>query len=1750
MVKKLFLVIGIVFLSNVTGATNYDTFLGDNSPPTIFNFRIDDSEKSRVYFDSDEPLIGSNSNGFTISNKTISNLTINEGSTSNHYFTVSESFSYWDNNTIRYEDGSDLRDTDGNNLLAFTLSYIQNNISEPEANTDRYVTKNASGGGDGTSEDAAWTIEEAFSKANAGMTVWIKAGDYGNKNLVFYNDGTPSNPIKFVGYKNTPGDITSNYWDYGRSWDSSEMPTLTGSSPNTGVAILPMDIHYVVFRNLQITNYSGGIQTLQSYNSHLVFERINGKTFGSEDKSGGSAYACFINFETRNDDPYYWNKQAPYISNDHMKLLDLRSLNVGLTAIGMYGDGNNLIEGCKTYSDRRGWLELQDYHIAFNGHNNIVRNCYAENMNPTHSNQSTHGIGVRGSYNLSSTYNLIEKSEGVNLNEPFYFRNFGSNYNVIKDCVAGNNDNSPNYYKEENTGAVWIWGGSDYNIIERVTSYNTTFGIGFYDNAGGGEDGLDNETAIGKNNIIRNSTFNKTKYAIYTEGGRPGSLLKDNKIINCTFNDSHYFLKNYNTDVQNLEITNCIFTDFKGAPHPYDNGNDISPRGTVISNSNFYGNRNDWHVTGNGNTNVDPEYISQIDLQLSSSSPSEVTEGAKPSPLVPYDINGKYRGNAPSMGAYQFGESTTGSVNVNAGEDKTICIGTEVTLTATGNGNFEWSNGETSSSITISPEETTTYTVTVTNGDNSASDEVVVTVNDGPSVSLGDDIDSCPNNEVTLTAEGNGDFLWSTGDTGSTLTVSPEETTTYTVTATITCGREDLSVTDTLVVNINSDLIVDAGEDITTCAGTEVTLTASGEGEYLWDNGETTKSITVNPNETTIYTVALTQGECTSSDDVTVSITEQPEVTLGDDITICYGNEITLTAEGNGDFIWSTGETTSSITINPTETTEYIVTSSVNCGTETLTVSDTLLVTVTPELVLNVSSDMAFCAVQEVTLTAESNVEVVWNTGETTKSITVTPTETTTYTVTSTLGNCTLVEEVVVTISDQPTVDLGNDISICSGSEVTLTAQGNGAFLWNTGSTENEITVSPTETTVYIVTSSIDCGTELLTVSDTLIVSVTPGVTLSVNDDVTTCSGNEVTLIAEGNGSFLWSTGETSASISVYPSETTTYSVSSGSGNCTLTEEITVFVNDAAEVNLGEDKTICSGEEITLTANGVGDFLWSTGQTTSSIVVNPTETTNYSVTATTNCGDNTISATDNIIVNVAPAITLSVSSDITICSGSEVTLTAEGNGDFLWNTGETTSSINVKPGVTTTYNVTSGTGDCKKTKEITVTVEDLPTINLGDDKSICYGDEVVLSADGNGSFLWSNGSTSNRIRVRPLETTTYSVTLISACGDASITDEITINVGPQLTVDAGDNKTICQGESITLTASGTGNFSWSNGETGQSITVNPNMPTRYWVTSTIDGCSVSDDVFVTVQAAPSVSLGEDITICSGEEITLIAEGSGSFLWNTGATTSSIDVKPSQTTTYSIKSSTNCNSDATDEITVFVNDAVNANAGPDIIIELGDTATLTATGGTSYLWSTGETSASINIQPNSTTVYTVEVSNSEGSCSSKDEVVVTVEDVPLTINSGEETITICKDDELMLQALGSDNYLWNTGELGAAIKVSPEFTTSYTVSAQKNGILETVEVLVIVEDCTANKKEVFNVYPNPTKGVVNINLPSLKEKVFITVVSISGKHVLSKEVKGSKNGIFTEINLSRFAKGIYLLKIVNDNYNETKKVLVI
>ncbi|MBU2930126.1 Ig-like domain-containing protein, partial [Winogradskyella psychrotolerans] len=720
--------------------------------------------------------------------------------------------------------------------------------------------------------------------------------------------------------------------------------------------------------------------------------------------------------------------------------------------------------------------------------------------------------------------------------------------------------------------------------------------------------------------------------------------------------------------------------------------------------------------------------------------------------------------------------------------------------------------------------------------------------------------------------------------------------------------------------------------------------------------------------------------------------------------------------------------------------------------------TDTSEITVFPEaLDPSAGVDQQICEGESTTLTASGGTSYVWSTGETSESIEVTPEETTSFIVTVS-DDFEQSEDVsvTVTVNPIPAANAGEDQSICEGSSTILTATGGTSYLWSTGDTTASIEVSPTYETTY----SVEVSNDYCSSSDDVTIYVNTAPEILISENIVIMEGESTTLTVSGGETYAWSTGETTESISVNPINTTTYSVSAnGPNGCLNSAEVTVTVIPELIAIAGGDESICSGETITLSASGGSNYIWNTGYLGSELTVSPTETTTYTVTVENEFG---YSDTDDVTVFVNDLPNISINEDLFVLNGNSVTLTATGGNTYSWSTGESTSEITVSPDVTTTYTVTGfSEAGCQSVAEVVVTVVEDLVANAGNDITICLGESVTLNASGGITYTWSTGDTGATQTFSPTETTTYTVTVTDGFGNSD-TDDVTITVNSLPIAFAGEDKTICQGESVELVAEGGDSYLWSTGETTTAINVNPNEDTIYTVEVFANDCSATDDVAVFVMAAPELIVSDAMTIVSGSSTIIEASGADSYVWSTGETTSAVEVNPIETTTYSVTGFSFNSCQITKEITVTVIAEVLADAGDDVSICSGESVTLIASGGPEFFWDTGDTSASVTVSPIETTTYTVTVTDNFGN-SDTDSVIVTVNDLPsLTLS---EDVTITEGEIVNLAASGAETYQWSTGDTSSTISVSPIETTIYTVtgySVTGCEVTEQVTVSVVVD----------------------------------------------------------------------------------------
>ena len=370
---------------------------------------------------------------------------------------------------------------------------------------------------------------------------------------------------------------------------------------------------------------------------------------------------------------------------------------------------------------------------------------------------------------------------------------------------------------------------------------------------------------------------------------------------------------------------------------------------------------------------------------------------------------------------------------------------------------------------------------------------------------------------------------------------------------------------------------------------------------------------------------------------------------------------------------------------------------------------------------------------------------------------------------------------------------------------------------------------------------------------------------------------------------------------------------------------------------------------------------------------------------------------------------------------------------YNWSTGDTTSTVLVNPMNPTEF-IVYVSDACGDTLIDTIFVDVIgPTAYAGTDTSICLNDTATLIAFGGTIYEWSTGDTTQTIFVSPTEITDYWVIVYDDCNNFD-TDTVKVYVdSPQAY--AGEDVTICIGDSTILTGGGGLYYEWNTGQTTQSITVNPLVDTEYWVYVT-DNCNNTavDSVWVLIAEEVFANAGEDQTICYGDQAILTATGGVEYEWSTGETTQTITVTPGTTSTYYVIVSDGCSDE--DTVIVFVNPLPNiqANAASDIIC-YGDSVYLSSSGGDTYFWESNpadpsligqETSPNPLVAPLVTTVYTV-TGTDLNSCENTSSFGVVVRDMlhstfNLSLNA------VCEGEITNVNytgnALASANYVWN------------------------------------------------------------------------------------------------------------------------------
>jgi hypothetical protein len=347
------------------------------------------------------------------------------------------------------------------------------------------------------------------------------------------------------------------------------------------------------------------------------------------------------------------------------------------------------------------------------------------------------------------------------------------------------------------------------------------------------------------------------------------------------------------------------------------------------------------------------------------------------------------------------------------------------------------------------------------------------------------------------------------------------------------------------------------GADRAVCGNT--TLDAGNAGAaFVWSTGATTQTLNVTTSGT--YSVTVTQGGCSSTDNVVITVNPAPSVNLGPDQTVC--GSTTLDAGNPGaTYLWSTGATTQTISVSTSG--NYSVTVTANGCDAT----DDVQVTITPAPVVNLGPDISTCATNATLDAGNPGLTFNWSTGESTQTISVTVDGI--YWVDVTDGSCTTRDSINVALNTGAlTVNLGADRTICDGASVTLDAGNPGAsYVWSTGATTQTITVSASGTYSVTVSQNGCTGTDEVQVT----VNALPTASITAPDTTITASATAISGIGSAGASLGWNFGSDASPATATgagPHNVTwstpgnkTLTLTAIANGCTTTVTQTIFVN-------------------------------------------------------------------------------------------------------------------------------------------------------------------------------------------------------------------------------------------------------------------------------------------------------------------------------------------------------------------------------------------------------------------------------------------------------------------------------------------------------------------------------------------------------------------------------------------------------------
>lgn len=785
-----------------------------------------------------------------------------------------------------------------------------------------------------------------------------------------------------------------------------------------------------------------------------------------------------------------------------------------------------------------------------------------------------------------------------------------------------------------------------------------------------------------------------------------------------------------------------------------------------------------------------------------------------------------------------------------------------------------------------------------------------------------------------------------------------------------------------------------------------------------------------------------------------------PIVNAGNDVVMCAGGSVQLSGlasvgSGSGStapltFSWSPASALSATNVinpiaSPTTTTTYVLTATQG----TCTSQDQVVVTVNPTPTIS-GTAQTFCPGSSVTLSANATPNggsFLWTPGgQTTNSITVSPSATTSYNVQYTIGGCSSNSTITATQINGlnfANIQSPGTSSICEGQNLTIYGQ-----VFEPGLTETP--GQGAGISVQFGISSIDTNPATWPASAWSIATYNPTSTVNPNNDE-----YQATLSNLSTGTYYYAFSYTFNGCTVYGGYNAT---GGGFWNGTTNINGVLVINPNITPNFSAIPAICAGGIFPILPTSSLEGITGTWDP----LPNNLQTTTYTFTPT--AGLCALPTTTSITVHSLPTVSIDNTSNTTVlnCTQTSISLSAVGNGVFAWANGvnpiSTGTSIAVSlPGIYT-LGILDQNG-CAASTNITITQDiSTPTAVIVTSpiaqELTCSTPSITLNGSGGNTYTWSNSSTTISTTTTATITTpgTYTLTAtgLNGCIDTEvivITQNITAPVALIQNI-TGTNNLNCNTTSILLNATGGVSYSWSNGTTilGSTGNLTVSAPGTYTITTNgTNGCTDTETITISQQANTTPIFNPIGPVCTGSSFVLP-------LTSTNSVTGSWSPAPNfnTTTTYTFTPTVGlCANPITQTVVVNPYPVISAQNDTICAGNIGTITTQVTIPGGSYIWSpTNNNQANLSQALNTTTTY--QVIYSILGCADTVTASIIVKPVPQVIPQND---IICSGEIATIGAfvdLPNGAFIWSNGSTSNFQTLSPIATTNYLLVYTVNG----------------------------------------------------------------------------------------------------